>query len=61
MQRPKEFLLPLEHLFMQPIHKNLGLPPTAFSAELRQRSRTTSVLLIEHHGSLATGPWLLCR
>ena len=25
MQRPKEFLLPLEHLFMQPIHKKLGV------------------------------------
>ena len=61
MQRPKEFLLPLEHLFMQPIYKNSGLPPTVVEAELRQRSRTTSVLLIDHHGPLETGPWLLCR
>ena len=25
MQRPKEFLLPLEHLLMQPIYKKLGV------------------------------------
>ena len=48
MQRPKEFLLGLEHLFIQPIYKNSELPPLIASSEPWQQSLATPLLRIDH-------------